>query len=409
VTASNRPQRRVAVLSASVVTPAGCTAEALMEVLDAGKVLATTDTGFDTGDFKSHLCTRVDGFNPEEELSKSDIRRLPRAVQLAVTAGIRAVSAGQGEWDRLDPEPAIVVGTGIGGLERYDEAANASRERGHRQMSPMTVPMIMPSAAAAELSIRLGTRAPSLTISGACASSALALVHGAHMIRSGRAPLVLAGGSEALLVSMIYSAFDRTGAMARGVEEPPGPFDRDRTGFVMGEGAAFAVLADWDACEDLGIEPIAEILGTGESTDAHHIAAPPADGAGAALSMRRALADADLDAADIGHIAAHATATPSGDIAEAAAIHAVFTEPPPVTAHKGAIGHTLGASGAISAIAAWTSAQRGIVPPIAGLQQPDADLDLPAVQGSPVRIEPGLPALVNAFAFGGLNVSLIVR
>lgn len=396
----------VAVIGAGVSTPAGCTIEAMMDVLESAKVLAA-EADFDTEEYRSHLCTRVVDFDPLETLSHPDSRRMPRALQLMVGTAMRVVASCRDEWERIEGEPAIVVGTGIGGLSRYDDAVE-EQSRGHRRVSPLTVPLIMPSAAAAELSIRLPSRAPSLTVSGACASSSLALIQAVHMIRSGRAKVVVAGGGEGLLTSMIYGAFSRTDAMAPGTDEPAGPFDADRQGFVMGEGAGFTVLASAEACAAAGVEPIAEILGVGESTDAFHIVAPAPDGGGAALAMQAALADAGLDGDDIGHIAAHATATPTGDLAEAAGIAATFDRIPPVTAHKGALGHLIGGAGAVSAVAAWTSAQRGLVPPVAGLRRLDPEVGLPVVADTPLAIEPGRPAMVNAFAFGGLNTTLIV-
>lgn len=401
------PAPAVAVIGAGVATPAGCTIEAMMEVLESAKVLAA-EADFATDDYRSHLCTRVVDFDPLETLSRPDSRRLPRAVQLMLGTALRVAASCRDDWARIEEEPAVVVGTGIGGLSRYDEAVE-EQARGHRRVSPLTVPMIMPSAAASELSIRLPSRAPSLTVSGACASGSMALIHAVHMIRSGRAKVVIAGGGEGLLTSMIFGAFSRTEAMVPGVDEPAGPFDVDRQGFVMGEGAGFTVLAAMDACAEAGVEPVAEILGVGESTDAFHIAAPDPDGFGAALAMQRALADAGLDGDDIGHISAHATATSTGDVAEAAGIIATFPRLPPVTAHKGALGHLIGGAGAVSAIAAWTSAQRGLVPPIAGLRHLDPEISLPVVVDAPLPIEPGRPAMVNAFAFGGLNTSLIVR
>ena len=401
------PEQAVAVIGAGVSTPAGCTIEAMMDVLESAKVLAA-QADFDTGEYRSHLCTRVVDFDPLEMLSKPDSRRLPRAVQLMVGTALRVASSCRDDWERIAAEPAVVVGTGIGGLSRYDDAVE-EQSRGHRRVSPLTVPMIMPSAAAAELSIRLPSRAPSLTVSGACASGSLALIHAVHMIRAGRAKVVIAGGGEGLVTQMIFGAFSRTDAMVPGTDEPRGPFDADRKGFVMGEGAGFTVLASMDACAEAGVEPVAQILGVGESTDAFHIAAPAPDGIGAALAMQAALDDAGLDGDDVGHIAAHATATPTGDVAEAAGIMATFSRIPPVTAHKGALGHLIGGAGAVSAIAAWTSAQRGLVPPVAGLRNLDPDVPLPVVADVPLAIEPGRPAMVNAFAFGGLNTSLIVR
>lgn len=401
------PESAVAVIGAGVSTPAGCTIGAMMDVLESAKVLAT-EADFDTGEYRSHLCTRAVDFDPLETLSHPDSRRMPRALQLMVGTALRVAASCRDDWERIDVEPAVVVGTGIGGLSRYDDAVE-EQSRGHRRVSPLTVPMIMPSAAAAELSIRLPSRAPSLTVSGACASGSLALIHAVHMIRSGRAKVVIAGGGEGLLTERIFGAFSRTDAMVPGVEEPRGPFDADRQGFVMGEGAGFTVLAALDACTEAGVEPIAQILGVGESTDAFHIVAPAPDGIGAALAMQAALDDAGLDPDDIGHIAAHATATPTGDLAEAAAIATTFPSLPPVTAHKGALGHLIGGAGAVAAIAAWTSAQRGLVPPVAGLRRLDPDVALPVVMDAPLPIEPGRPAMVNAFAFGGLNTALIVR
>lgn len=397
----------VLVMGSAVTTPAGQTVDDVMVALEAGKVLAQP-APFDTSEFRSSACTVAHEFDPSIQLSKSDVRRMPRAVQLTAATGLElGRSVDERVW--RNERSAIVVGTGIGGLELYDSSYEQNRAR-HRGMSPLTVPMIMPSAAASELSIRLGVSGTVLTVSGACASSLQAVIHGCMLIRSGMADVVLAGGGEGLLSPTIYAAFSRTDAMARSVNSLRGPFDRNRDGFALGEGAGFVILANERGLRLLDAEPVGQIVGVGQSSDAFHIAAPDPEGAGAAQCMERALRDGQLRSDDVGHVVAHGTATVAGDAAEAAAIGRVFgVETPPVTAHKGSLGHLLGGSGVVSLIAALRSAQTGVVPPIAGLDEPDPDLSLDLVRGSVRTISSGGTAVVNALAFGGLNTCAIVR
>lgn len=408
----NGPAEPVAVVGLGVQAPGAASPADLVETLDKARCLATPITDFAVDDLATKLSCRANRYEPERYFTRPEARALPRAVQLTVAAGLDAVGVSTEDWRARFPEEemAIVVGTGIAGLARFEEQAEILRSRGARRLSPLTVPMIMPNLAAAELAIRVGSHAAATTVSAACASSSVAIALGVQAIRTGQARLVLAGGGESLITRTIVAAFARTDAMSRSTGLPRGPFDMRRDGFIMGEGAGFVLLAAGALCRALGVEPLGEILGVGQSTDAHHIVAPEPAGSGAVRSMTAALADAGLDPTGIGHVSAHATATPIGDRAEALAIGTVFAEHQiPVTSHKGVLGHLIGGAGSVSAIAAMLSAQRGRVPPIGNLVDPDPAIGLDLVFEREREIPAGQPALCNAFAFGGHNVSLIVR
>ena len=283
--------------------------------------------------------------------------------------------------------------------------------QGLRGVSPLTIPMVMPSSVAAHLSLRFGFAGPCLTVSAACASGAAAIGEGVELLRRGAADVVLAGGVNSLVNYGAMCCFMRLDAMSRNTSCPglaSRPFDTDRDGFVMGEGAGFVVLQRLGDVSASGPEPLGRVLGHASSADAHHLVAPSPDGEGAVRCMALALADAGVHPRDLAHVNAHGTSTVLNDRAEAAALTALFAGScPPVTAVKGSTGHMIAGSGAVEAIVSLISLQHRLVPPVAGLRTIDPELDLDVVQGTPREGPPGY-ALSNSFGFGGANTALVL-
>lgn len=281
--------------------------------------------------------------------------------------------------------------------------------QGQRSVSPLAIPLVMGNSVAAHLSLRYGFTGTSLTVSTACASGASAIGEAMWLLRTRRADFVLAGGVDAPIAYGLMSFFARLEAMSRQVDNPRSasrPFDRDRDGFVLGEGAGFLALVREDDAP-IG-ERLGRLLGYGATSDSFHLVAPPDDGCGAVKCMQDALRDAAVDPSDVGFVSAHGTSTPRNDRAESLAVEAVFGDAGlPVTALKGSIGHLLGGAGAVQAIAALESARRLIVPPIAGLVHPGPDIRIDVVHGVPRPIVKPV-ALSNSFGFGGHNACLVI-
>ncbi|MHB8669722.1 MAG: beta-ketoacyl-[acyl-carrier-protein] synthase family protein, partial [Acidimicrobiales bacterium] len=275
----------------------------------------------------------------------------------------------------------------------------------------LLVPMMMPNATAAMISIRFGWTGPNLCVATACAAGGHAVGEGARLVRDGSADVVLAGGSEAVVTPIALAAFARMGALSRREEEPElasRPFDLDRDGFVMGEGAAFLVLERWDHAAARGARIHGEVLGYGRNADGHHVTAPAPGGVGAAACMRMALRDAGIEPDAVGHVNAHGTSTPKNDAAEAEAISSVFGPGAvPVTSSKGVLGHLIAGAGAAEAVASVLACQRGLIPPTANHARSDPALTVDVVAGVP-RPTTGLVALSNSFGFGGHNASLVL-
>jgi 3-oxoacyl-[acyl-carrier-protein] synthase II len=291
-------------------------------------------------------------------------------------------------------------------------AVLAFADSGPSRMNPFLVPMVMANATPALLAMRLGWCGPNYSVSSACASGAHAVGEGARLIRDGTADVVLCGGTESLITPTAISAFARMGALSTRNDKPPSasrPFDRDRDGFVMGEGAGFVVLESWQSALDRNAHIHGELVGYGRNVDAHHITAPSPGGAGAAACMQMALDDASLSPSAIGHINAHGTSTPLNDLHEAHAIAKVFGhDAPPVTSTKGAMGHLIGAAGSVEVVATVLAVGAGTVPPIANHHHPDESSELDFVCTVPRSVPAEAAALSNSFGFGGHNVSLIL-
>ncbi|MFE5623537.1 beta-ketoacyl-[acyl-carrier-protein] synthase family protein [Streptomyces virginiae] len=347
--------------------------------------------------------------DPAERLPPVQARRLDRSQQAALTAAAEAwadAGAPEVDADRL----ASAIGTGIGGVGTLLKQDDALEAAGVRRVSPRTVPMLMPNAAAALISIEYGARAGVYTPVSACSSGAEAIALGARLIRAGEADVVIAGGTEAAITPVTVAGFAQAQALSRHTGDPASasrPFAADRSGFVIGEGAAVVVLESAEHAGARGAHVHAVLAGAGIAADAHHITAPAPDGSGQIAAMHKALAQAGLAPEQISHINAHATGTEVGDSAEARAIGKVFGRAT-VTAPKAALGHLFGAAGAIEALIAVLSVEHGVIPPtrnltVAGVGE-DIDLDVVAER----RDVPQEAVLSNSFGFGGQNVSLVV-
>jgi 3-oxoacyl-[acyl-carrier-protein] synthase II len=347
-------------------------------------------------------------FDPESAMSPKVVRRTDRYTQLAFAAAKQAAAeAGlPGDVDR--ERMAILVGTGVGGLLTLESECRAFVDGGERAVSPHFVPMMMPNAAAGAIAMELGAHGPGFSVSSACATGSHAIGEAKRMLERGEADVVVAGGTEAALTPLCIAAFKRMGALSR--EGVSRPFDARRDGFVMGEGAAIVVMERAEHARARGAEILGYVVGYGASNDAFHMTQPDSEGRGAEKAMRAALADAGVTPDQVGYINAHGTSTPFNDRIETHAIHSVFNGgSPPVSSTKSAIGHLLGAAGAVEAIAVLGALQRGVLPPTLNFEEPDPACDLDYVPDGPREAPDIQIAMSNSFGFGGQNACLAFR
>ena len=349
----------------------------------------------------------VPDFDPSSWFENpKEARRSDRCTQFALAAADMALE----QAGKLTADPTrrgVFIGTGIGGIQTLEDQILVMNEKGPRRVSPFLIPMMMPNAAPAAVSMRHGFQGPAENTCTACAAGTHALANAARLVAHRRCDVVLAGGSEAPFVDAAMAGFtNMTAFSSAGISRP---FDAGRDGFVMGEGAAVLVLEDWDTAEARGATILAEILGGASTADAHHITAPSPGGMGAINCMRLALEEAGVEPADVTHVNAHGTSTPLNDMAEALAMQAVFGENgPKVTSTKGITGHALGAAGAIEAVAVVMAMQKGLIPPTAGYTTPDPEMPaIDLVTGEPTPWTPGV-SMSNSFGFGGHNGSLVI-
>jgi 3-oxoacyl-[acyl-carrier-protein] synthase II len=408
-----------------VVTGLGATTPVGGDVASTWSALLAGTSGIRTlpYDWAEQLPVHIGGpvaVEPSEVLERVEARKLDRSGQFALIAGRQAWADAQRDSSLagLDGERlGVVVASGIGGVQTLLSNYDVLKEKGPRRVSPHAIPMLMPNGPAGALGIELGAKAGVHTPVSACASGAEAIGYGLGMIRSGRADVVVAGGTEAAIHPLPMSAFAAMMALSKRNDEPKRasrPYDKGRDGFVLGEGAGLVVLESAEHAERRGATSYAEVAGVGMSSDAYHIAQPDPVGAGATRAMRFALQDAGLEATDIAHINAHATSTPQGDLSEAAAIRAALGEDAAaavvVSATKSMTGHLLGAAGSVEAIAAILALRDRLAPPTINLEDPDDEVRLDVVRGEPRPLRDGpIAALDNSFGFGGHNVALAFR
>jgi 3-oxoacyl-[acyl-carrier-protein] synthase II len=398
-------RRRVVITGIGAVTPLGVGAKALIERWSAG------ESGIEDG------WGRADEFDPGDFMTRKEARRSDRFAQFAIAASEEAL--GQAGWQPdipYDPSRVgCVIGTGIGGLGSLEEQEGVLRERGAKAVSPLSVPLMMGNAGAAALAMRHGLHGHTYGVVSACAAGAHAIGTSARMIQAGDADGVVAGGAEAALTGLAVAAFSAMGATSpSGISRP---FDKRRDGFVMGEGAGVLVLEEAEAAERRGAEVLGEVLGYAATSDAHHLTAPQPTGADASRAITLALEDADLSPEDIDYVNAHGTSTPLNDRSETECLKAALGDDArrvPISSTKSAIGHLLGAAGAVEAIATVQALRRGAAPPTLGWEERDEGLDLDYVPGESRPLEPRsngngdrpLVAISNAFGFGGHNAVL---
>ena len=390
----SRPDhRRVAITGLGVVSAAGIGADAYFEGLCSPAPV---------GD------RRVTGFDPNAHFeSPKEARRADPYTQFLVAAADQALDEA-GEIEADPTRCGTMIGTGVGGITTLEHQIGVLKEKGPRRVSPFLVPMMMANAGGATLAMRYGWMGPSENVVTACAASTHAVGNAARLIADGRCDAVLAGGSEAPFTPTAVAGFtNMTALSSSGVSRP---FDIERDGFVMAEGAAALVLEDWDMAQARGAVILAEVLGSASTADAHHITAPAPGGSGAVHCMQLALDDAGVRPADVVHVNAHGTSTDLNDAAEAEALSKVFgTSPGPlVTSTKGVTGHGLGAAGALEALAVVLAMQTRLIPPTAGLTVLDPELPpIRVVMGEPAAWTPGV-SISNSFGFGGHNGTLVI-
>jgi 3-oxoacyl-[acyl-carrier-protein] synthase II len=407
-------RRRVAVTGVGTVSPLGVGADATWKGLVSGESGAGPITRFDAADFSTQIACEVDGFDPTDFMEQREARRSDRFTQFGVASAVEA--AEQAGWTSNVPYEAsrvgVVVGSGIGGIETLEAQHKVLLERGPSKMSPFTVPLLMINGASGSIAMRFGLRGPNYSSVSACATGAHAIGEAANMIRYGLADAMIAGGAEAPITPLSFGAFACMGALSRRNDDPQHasrPFDKDRDGFVIAEGAAVLVLEEWEAATDRGAEIVAELVGYSATCDAFHLTQPDPEGSGAAEAMRLAIADAQTEPGAVGYINAHGTSTPFNDKIESKAIRDVFGgDAPPVSSTKSATGHLTGAAGAIEAGFSVLALHTETLPPTINYETPDPECDLDYIPNA-ARSQRVDQVLSNSFGFGGHNACLLFR
>jgi len=406
--------RRVVVTGMGAVTPVGNDITTMWDALTSGRSGLTRITRFDPSPYETQIAGEVKDFDASVYMDRKDVRRTDRFTHYAVAAASQALK--DAKLDKIaDPERiGTAIATGVGGLETLIDGILLMERRGPARLSPFLVPMLMANAASAQVSMQFGLRGPSLTHVSACASSSHAIGEGGDIIRRGQADVMVVGGSEAAVLAIGIAAFSAMHATSRRNDAPEAasrPFDKDRDGFVLSEGAAVVVLEEREHARARGARIYGELVGYGATADAYHITAPSPDGEGNARAMRMALAEAGLRPDQIDYINAHGTSTQPNDREETAAIKQVFGDHAYkllVSSTKSMTGHLLGAAGALEAIACLLAIRDGCIPPTINYQTPDPGLDLDYVPNT-ARAKSITTALSNSMGFGGHNASLIVR
>jgi 3-oxoacyl-[acyl-carrier-protein] synthase II len=411
----NSLSRRVVVTGLGLVTPVGTDVESTWQGLLAGRSGAAPITKFDAAKQQVRFACEVKGFDPLQYIDRKEARRYDLFAQFALAAAHQAVSQAGLEGRFPAPErTGVVIGSGIGGMQTYEENCSVYLTKGPDRVSPFFVPMFIPDIAAGLVSIRYGLKGPNYATVSACASSAHAIGESFNMIRHGTADAMVTGGSEAAITGLTVAAFANMKALSTRNDSPETasrPFDRDRDGFVLGDGGAMVVLESLEHAERRGAQILGEVLGYGLSGDAYHITSPAENGEGAQRAMRSCLDNGRIDLKDVGYINAHGTSTPQGDIAETRAVKAVFGEQARKLVFgstKSMTGHLLGGAGALEFAVSLLTSTCGVIPPTINQFTPDPECDLDSAPNRKVERRVDI-ALSNSFGFGGHNVTLAVR
>ncbi|MGE0442979.1 MAG: beta-ketoacyl-ACP synthase II [Gemmatimonadales bacterium] len=406
---------RVVVTGLGLVTPVGLTVEDTWSSLLAGKSGAAPIAKFDPSALQVRFACEVKGFDPLAYIDRKEARRYDLFLQLALATAHQAITQAGLEGKFPNPErTGVIIGSGIGGMMTFEEQCLTYLQKGPDRVSPFFVPMFIPDIAAGIVSIRYGLKGPNFCTVSACASSAHAIGESFELIRLGKADCIVAGGSEAAITGLAIAGFQNMKALSTRNDAPEKasrPFDKERDGFVLGDGSAMVVLESLEHATRRGATILGEVVGYGMSGDAHHMTAPAPDGEGAQRAMRDCLADGRIDPASVGYVNAHGTSTPLGDVAETNAVRQVFGEHAReliFASTKSMTGHLLGAAGALEFAVSLMVATTGKVPPTINQDVPDPDCDLFCAPNVMVERDVDV-ALSNSFGFGGHNVTLAVR
>ena len=409
------PARAAVVTGLGAITPIGNDVDTFWRNLAGGVSGVDTIRSFDASNEEVRIAAEVKGFDPRDWIDFKQARRMSRFAQLAVAAARQAIDdSGLDIGDHNRDDVAVVVNTGGGGLEEVAEGEITLRDRGGNRVSPFMVPMMSPSMAACQISIQNGIRGPVITSVAACASGVQAFQEAQRLIERGDVDVVIAGGTESAIVPLSFAALANMGALSKRNDDPQRasrPFDGDRDGFVFGEGAGVLVIESAEHAAARGASVIAEVAGGALTGDAFHISAPDPSGYGATLAMQRALRDAGLEPEQVDYVVAHGTSTPLNDATETKAIRAAFgphADRLAVSSNKSMVGHTLGAAGAMSALAAVLAIRDGVIPPTLNQEVADPVCDLDYVANASREADIGV-AIINGFGFGGQNAVTVFR
>lgn len=410
-------KRRVVVTGMGLLSPVGNTVESTWQALLAGQSGIEPITHFDTTPFSTTFAGMIKDFNGEDYgISRKDARKMDYFIQYGIVAGIQAMQdSGLVVTSENETRIGTAIGSGIGGLGLIEENHNALIQGGPRKISPFFVPSTIVNMISGHLSINYSLKGPSITIATACSSGVHNIGHAARMIAYGDADAMLAGGAEKASTPLGIGGFSAARALSTRNDDPKAasrPWDKDRDGFVLGDGAGIMVLEEYEHAKKRGAKIYAELTGFGMSSDAYHMTAPPKSGSGAAHAMQQAIHDAGIVPEQIGYVNAHGTSTPAGDKAETAAIKSIFKEHAPnvlVSSTKSMIGHLLGAAGAVESIFTVLALHDQIVPPTINLDNPDEGCDLDYVPHKARKVKEMDYALCNSFGFGGTNGSLLFK
>ncbi|MDQ2191113.1 beta-ketoacyl-ACP synthase II [Vibrio sp. A14(2019)] len=410
-------KRRVVVTGMGMLSPVGNTVESSWKALLAGQSGIVNIEHFDTTNFSTRFAGLVKDFNCEEYMSKKDARKMDLFIQYGIAAGIQALDdSGLQITQANAPRVGVAIGSGIGGLELIESGHQALIEKGPRKVSPFFVPSTIVNMIAGNLSIMRGLRGPNLAISTACTTGLHNIGHAARMIAYGDADAMVAGGAEKASTPLGMAGFGAAKALSTRNDEPQKasrPWDKDRDGFVLGDGAGVIVLEEYEHAKARGAKIYAELVGFGMSGDAYHMTSPSEDGSGGALAMEAAMRDAGVTGTQIGYVNAHGTSTPAGDVAEVKGIKRALGEEGAkqvlVSSTKSMTGHLLGAAGSVEAIITIMSLVDQIVPPTINLDNPEEGLEIDLVPHTVRKVSGMDYAICNSFGFGGTNGSLIFK
>lgn len=407
--------RRVVITGLGAVTPIGNNLEEFWQALLDGKSGANPITKFDTTDFETKFACEIKNFDPADFIDKKSVRRMDSFTQYALSTAIMAVDDSKLDLEKINKERiGVVFGSGIGGMHTWETQHKNFLDGGPRKISPFFVPMMISDISAGQISIHFGFKGPNYATTSACATASHAIADAFFLIQRGSSDTMICGGSEAAITPLSIGGFNAARAISTWNDRyqiASRPFDKDRNGFVMGEGAGTLVLEELNHALDRGANIYGEIIGAGLSGDAFHITAPAPGGEGAVRSMREALRDGNVSPNEVDYINAHGTSTELNDLNETKAIKTVFGDHAyklSVSSTKSMTGHLLGAAGAVESIATLLSIKNGIITPTINLDEPDPECDLDYTPKKPVNRDIKI-ALSNTFGFGGHNASLLFK